>query len=82
MQVELNCANCFLHFSAAADTPAAEIVDRMIDNGPWFGLADGQTFEDMIEAVLRSRGRIRCPECGAAVSIAEETPAELLACGS
>jgi hypothetical protein len=57
----------------------------MIDEGPWFALAEGKTFEDMIFAALVRRGKIRCPECGKPVSIHEESLGELtrtpLACG-
>jgi hypothetical protein len=45
----------------------------MIDEGPWFALADGKTFEDMIFAALMRRGKIRCPECGKPVAIQEES---------
>jgi len=63
MQVHLYCAHCLCHFSAAGDTPAAEILDRMTDDAPWFALAEGDTFEDMVFAALAARGRILCPEC-------------------
>ena len=63
MQIHLHCPNCACHFSAAADTPAAEVLDRMNDDAPWFALAEGETFEDMVFAALASRGRILCPEC-------------------
>jgi hypothetical protein len=63
MPIELRCKRCACHFSAAPDTPYLEILDRMIDEGPWFGLAEGQTFEDMVFATLATRGLIRCPVC-------------------
>jgi len=49
----------------------------MTDEGPWFGLAEGETFEDMIFAALTSRGAIRCPECAGTVAVSEESLAEL-----
>jgi hypothetical protein len=45
----------------------------MIDEGPWYALGDGETFEDMIFAAVTSRGAIYCPECGQPVSISEES---------
>jgi hypothetical protein len=73
MQVELRCPSCACHFSAPPETPYAVILDRMIDEGPWFGLAEGETFEDMIFAALTSRGAIRCPDCSRAVAVSEES---------
>jgi hypothetical protein len=63
MQIELRCKRCACRFSAAPDTPYLEVLDRMIDEGPWFGLAEGETFEDMVFAALAVRGLIRCPDC-------------------
>ncbi len=73
MHVELRCPSCASHFSAAPDTPYHEVLDRMIDEGPWFGLAEGATFEDMIFAALTSRGAIRCPDCSEAVAVRESS---------
>jgi hypothetical protein len=73
MQVELYCPRCSSRFAAPPDTPAAEILDRMIDEGPWYALGDGETFEDMIFAALTSRGTIRCPECETPVEVSEES---------
>jgi hypothetical protein len=69
MKIELSCPACACHFGAPPQTPAEDILDRMTDDGPWFGLADGDTFEDMVLRVLMARGRIRCPECGSAVTV-------------
>ena len=84
MRIELVCPNCPFCFSARCGAPAAEIVDRMIDEGPWFALGNGTTFKDMIFTALITRGAIRCPECQEDVAIHEENgcmPAEeLLAC--
>jgi hypothetical protein len=72
MQIELRCPTCPVCLQAAPETPAAEILDRMFEEGPWFGLADGDTFEDMIAATLSKRGKIRCPDCLHSVTIREE----------
>jgi hypothetical protein len=73
MPIELSCPGCSCGFSAEPDTSADEVLDRMIDDGLWFTLAEGKTFEDMIIAAVLRRGRIRCGECGRAVSINEES---------
>jgi hypothetical protein len=73
MQVELYCPQCACRFAAAPETPAAEILDRMTEEGPWYALGDGETFEDMIFAALTSRGAIHCPECGEQVAVSEES---------
>lgn len=72
MHIELRCPGCPCRFGAAPDAPADEVLDRMIDEGPWFALAGGETFGDMLFAALTARGHIRCPECGRSVSIHEE----------
>jgi len=69
MKIELYCRDCCSQFSAAADAPADNILDRMIDEGPWYALAQGETFEEMVQAALTDRGKILCPECGKALSI-------------
>jgi len=73
MQIELHCPRCACHFTAPPDTPGSEILDRMVDEGPWFALGEGDTFEDMIFAALTARGRICCPDCREAVCVSEET---------
>jgi hypothetical protein len=70
MNIELRCPECPCRFHAAPETPADEVLDRMTDEGPWFALARGETFEGMVRAALRARGAIRCPECGRAVAVA------------
>jgi hypothetical protein len=77
MQIELRCPDCACHFAAAPETPYAAVLDRMTDVGPWFGLAEGETFEDMIFAALTTRGTIRCPDCGDPVGVSEQSLAEL-----
>jgi hypothetical protein len=73
MQVELYCQVCCDRFVAPPEMPAVEVLERMIDEGPWFALGEGETFEDMIFAALSSRGAICCPECHRPVSVSEES---------
>ena len=73
MQVELYCPRCSCRFVAPPDTPAAQVVERMMEEGPWYALGDGETFEDMIFASLVRQGAIDCPECGDPVSVNEES---------
>jgi hypothetical protein len=77
MQVELYCENCGRSFAAEPDTPAAEVLDRMADEGPWYALGDGETFEDMIFSTLFSHGTIRCSECGEPASVSEQSLGQL-----
>jgi hypothetical protein len=49
----------------------------MLEEGPWYGLGDGETFEDMIFNALTSEGEIPCPECDEAVSVSEESLGKL-----
>ncbi len=80
MQIELRCPSCPCRFRAPSFAPASEVLDRMTEDGPWFALAEGDTFQDMLAAALRARGRIRCPECDSAVAVADELAPEPLAC--
>lgn len=73
MQVELFCPACESRFAAQPDAPAAEVLDRMADEGPWYALGDGETFEDMIFATLFSQGAIHCSECGEQAVVSEES---------
>jgi len=77
MQVELLCPHCSCSFAASPDAPAAEILDRMAEEGPWYALGDGETFEDMIFSTLFACGSIRCSECGAPVAVSEQTLGQL-----
>lgn len=77
MQVELYCPNCSCCFAAEPDAPHAEVLDRMAEEGPWYALGDGETFEDMIFSTLFSCGVIRCTECGAPVSVTEQSLGQL-----
>jgi DNA-directed RNA polymerase subunit RPC12/RpoP len=69
MEIELVCHTCHARFTAAAETPQEEIIQRMTDEGPWYALAAGGCFRDMIHTALEHRGRIVCPECGALVRV-------------
>jgi hypothetical protein len=53
-------------------------MERMKEEGPWFALANGGTFEDMIWGALLARGAIYCPECGKPVSVREPSLGSLL----
>ena len=73
MRIELQCTSCPCRFVAPAKTSAEDIHERMADDGSWYALGDGNTFEDMIFSSLVDRGAIRCPECGDLVSVNEES---------
>lgn len=73
MQIELLCPNCSCRFAAPPETSAAEILERMSQNGPWYFLGDGDTFEDMIFATLTADGDISCPDCMEPVQVSEES---------
>jgi hypothetical protein len=77
MQVELFCPDCLHCFVADPNTPAAEVIDRMMEVGPWQGLGDGETFEDMIFHALMEHGSIRCPQCNGPATIIEESLCQL-----
>jgi hypothetical protein len=69
MKMELICSDCNCRFSASAETTEEDVVQRMIDDGPWYALGAGDCFGDMIHTALEHRGRIACPECGASVRV-------------
>ncbi len=77
MRVELYCPNCCRRFAASPDTPAVEILDRMMEEGIWYTLGDGETFEDMIFHALTSQGDIPCPWCEVPVCVSEESLGKL-----
>jgi hypothetical protein len=77
MQIELHCPQCTCQFRSSPNTPADEIRDRMFEDGPWYALGDGETFEDMVFAALTARGAIHCPECGEPVQVSEESLGQL-----
>jgi DNA-directed RNA polymerase subunit RPC12/RpoP len=78
MRIELRCPACSCRFVAPAQASEEEIRERMFNDGPWYSLGDGNTFEDMIFATLMERGAITCPECGDAVSVSEESLGQLV----
>jgi lipid-binding SYLF domain-containing protein len=69
MEMELICPDCNGRFSASAETTEEDIVQQMTEEGPWYALAAGNCFRDMIHTALRRRGGIACPECGALVRV-------------
>src|SRR3954470_7703632 len=77
MQVELYCPHCNCSFASPPETPAAEVLDRMADEGPWYALGDGETYEDMIFSTLLACGDIRCSEGGEPASVNEESLGQL-----
>jgi hypothetical protein len=77
MQVELYCDHCCTSFVAEPDAPAAEVLDRMAEDGPWYALGDGATYEDMIFSTLFACGHIRCSQCGEAAGVSEQTLGQL-----
>jgi hypothetical protein len=78
VEIELFCPRCLSRFAAAPHTPADDIIDQMRDDGPWYALANGETFEDMICSALLYRGAIRCPECFEPVLIREKSLGRLI----
>jgi hypothetical protein len=85
MMIELHCLACRSEFSAAGETPADDILDRMIEEGPWYALAPGETFGEMVETAISDRGRILCPDCGKVLIIRRRglycSSRELAPCG-
>jgi hypothetical protein len=73
MQVELYCRNCQSHFAASPGAPAADVFDRVTEEGPWGALGDGETFEDAVAAALADSGAAPCPHCGEAAMVSEES---------
>ncbi len=73
MLVELYCPNCEDRFTASPETPAADVFDRVTEDGPWGALGDGETFEDSVAAALADRGADRGPRCGAAATVSQES---------
>jgi hypothetical protein len=73
MQVELYCPHCCMSFVADPETPAQDVLERMADEGPWYALGDGETYEDMIFSTLFACGTIRCAACGEAASVSEQS---------
>jgi hypothetical protein len=76
MKIALECPNC-VRFTAPPETSSDEILERMHDEDTWFGLGEGETFEDMIFSSLAENGGIACPACGDHVMVSEETLGQL-----
>ncbi len=72
MEVELDCPHCRHGFFASPDTPVAEAVDRLTEEGPWSTLGDGETFEDSLAAALSDGSAGRCPRCDTPGTMSEE----------
>ncbi len=77
MQIELSCPNCFHHFTAPAQAGDEEALQHLVSDGPFYALGDGETFEDMIYAALAGRPQVRCPRCGQATQVSEESLGEM-----
>jgi hypothetical protein len=77
MHVELYCPRCCMSFVAEPETPAHEVLDRMADQGPWYALGDGETYEDMIFSTLFACGTIRCSSCGEPASVSEQSLSQM-----
>lgn len=73
MQIELYCPHCQTSFVAAPETPAFRVLDRMAEDGPWYALGDGETFEDMIFSTIFATGEVRCSDCGGPASVSEQS---------
>jgi endogenous inhibitor of DNA gyrase (YacG/DUF329 family) len=73
MRIELHCPSCVRSFAAAPDMAAEQIVERMSGERCWYGLGEGETFEDMIFSSLTKDGAIRCPECDEPVQVSEQS---------
>ncbi len=57
--------------------PAQEVLERMTDDAPWFALAEGATFSEMVFAALDARGRILCPECRGEILISAKPDGQI-----
>ena len=77
MQVELYCPHCERSFVAPPEASAREVLDRMAEQGPWYALGDGETYEDMIFSTLFACGNIRCADCGEPASVSEQSLGQL-----
>ena len=77
MQIELFCNSCSHRFTAPADAPGAEVLERMMITVPNSALGDGETFEDMIHTALAEQAPMPCPDCGDPLQVCEESLGEL-----
>jgi hypothetical protein len=72
MQVEWYCPCCCSLFAASPETPFAQVLEQMSEEGPWYTLGDGETFEDVLFTALTSQGEVLCRECGEPLTVSEE----------
>lgn len=73
MHVELYCPRCRFGFVASPDSPVADALERITEEGPWSTLGDGETLEDRISAELCDQDALCCPECGRPAVVREES---------
>ncbi|MCS6851611.1 MAG: hypothetical protein NZ700_10645 [Gemmataceae bacterium] len=69
MQVELRCCRCPCQFHVAAE--GLDLAN------PWSAVGDGETLEDHLWASLPEWGETRCPECGDATHVSQESLGQL-----
>ncbi len=77
MRIELRCSRCSCHIPVPADVPFGRVLERLAEEGPWYALGDGETWEDRIYSCLPAAGEVRCPHCGATVEVSEDDLGEL-----
>jgi hypothetical protein len=73
MQVELHCDRCGGCFLTTLDLAADAALTTLHEEGPWFALGDGETFEDRISVSLSGPGAPHCRDCGAPAVLSEES---------
>ena len=73
MRVDLYCPNCQRRFTASPEASSATVFEQATEIGPWNALGDGETFEDAVAAALADCGGDRCPGCGEAATVSEES---------
>src|SRR5262249_61954654 len=78
VEIELHCPSCLSNFTASPEATPEQIVQRMTEEGPWYALANGNSFEDMVCLALLNRGAINCPDCASPVSIREKSMGALI----
>jgi hypothetical protein len=57
--------------------PLGRALARLAEEGPWYAIGDGETWEDRIYFCLSGQEQVRCPDCGAGVEVSEEHLSEL-----
>ena len=73
MTFQLHCSRCAQDFRVPVDSPAAAVLERVAEDGPWCALGDGETFEDTVYTALSSQQSVSCPCCGGPVSASEDS---------